>query len=104
MRTTVTLDPDVERLVRDVMRRTGKSFKETVNQGIRRGLGVQGEEEPPFSVQARPMGLRAGIDTRSFNKLVDEMEIDSFAVEEAPGAERSASGDSTAGAPREQPG
>jgi len=30
MRTTVTLDPDVERLVRDVMRERGLSFKQAL--------------------------------------------------------------------------
>ena len=36
MRTTVTLDPDVERLVRDVMRERGLSFKQALNEALRR--------------------------------------------------------------------
>ena len=31
MRTTVTLDPDVERLLREAMHRSRLSFKETLN-------------------------------------------------------------------------
>ena len=38
MRTTVTLDPDVERLLRDVMRERAISFKEALNEAARVGL------------------------------------------------------------------
>ena len=38
MRTTVTLDPDVETLVRDVMRERGVSFKQALNEALGRGL------------------------------------------------------------------
>ena len=39
MRTTVTLDPDVERLIRDAMRQRAISFKEALNEAARIGLG-----------------------------------------------------------------
>ncbi|MGD0013758.1 MAG: antitoxin [Bryobacteraceae bacterium] len=38
MRTTVTLDPDVERLIRDSMRERGIAFKEALNEAARAGL------------------------------------------------------------------
>lgn len=38
MRTTVTLDPDVERLIKDSMRERGISFKEALNDAARTGL------------------------------------------------------------------
>jgi hypothetical protein len=38
MRTTVTLDPDVESLLRTSMRERGISFKEALNQAARLGL------------------------------------------------------------------
>ena len=38
MRTTVTLDPDVERLLRTAMRERGVSFKQALNDAARRGL------------------------------------------------------------------
>ena len=41
MRTTVTLDPDVERLVKDAMRERGLSFKQALNEALRRGLAAQ---------------------------------------------------------------
>lgn len=37
MRTTVTLDPDTEQLIRRRMRERGMSFKEAVNDAIRSG-------------------------------------------------------------------
>jgi hypothetical protein len=38
VRTTVTLDPDVEKLLRIAMRERGISFKEALNVAIRAGL------------------------------------------------------------------
>lgn len=37
MRTTVTLDPDTEQLIRRRMRERGMSFKEALNDAIRSG-------------------------------------------------------------------
>ncbi|MBS0400307.1 MAG: antitoxin [Proteobacteria bacterium] len=45
MRTTVTLDSDVERLLRKQVRKTGASFKLVLNNAIRAGL--RGNKEPP---------------------------------------------------------
>jgi hypothetical protein len=80
MRTTVTLEKDVERMLRDAMHRSRKSFKETLNAGLRAGLGgelVQ-RKGKRFVIKARPMGLRAGIDAAGFNKLADDLEVDVF--------------------------
>jgi len=38
MRTTVTLDPDVERMLRTAMRERGISFKQALNDAVRTGL------------------------------------------------------------------
>ncbi len=80
MRTTVTLDKDVERLVRDAMHRSRKSFKAALNDGLRAGLGARRAlvASAPFIVKARALGLRAGIDPTGFNKLADDLEIDAF--------------------------
>lgn len=40
MRTTITLDPDTEALVRKHMRERGVSFKVAVNDAIRAGLAA----------------------------------------------------------------
>lgn len=39
MRTTLTLDPDVESLIQRAMRQKGITFKQAVNEAIRAGLG-----------------------------------------------------------------
>jgi hypothetical protein len=41
VRTTVTLDPDVERLIRDAMRERAISFKEALNEAARIGLSAK---------------------------------------------------------------
>ena len=80
MRTTVTLDEDVERLLREAMHRSRSGFKETLNAAIRTGLGRKspGTKRPPFVIQARPMGLRPGLDPAGLNKLADEFEVEAF--------------------------
>lgn len=41
MRTTITLDADVEALIRNVMKERGISFKEALNFAVRAGLTTQ---------------------------------------------------------------
>jgi hypothetical protein len=79
-RTTVTLDSDVDRLLRDAMQKRRLNFKEALNQSLRRGLTeLLGEPDArPFVVDARPMGLRPGIDPARLNQLHDELEADGF--------------------------
>lgn len=80
MRTTVTLDKDVERMLRDAMHRSRKSFKEALNEAVRAGLGTKSGsvKTKKFVVKARSLGLRTGIDTASFNRLADELEVEAF--------------------------
>lgn len=56
MRTTVTLEPDAEALIRRLMRERDLSFKEAVNLAIRRGLASD-EETPAFSTPTRDLGV-----------------------------------------------
>ena len=80
MRTTVTLDPEAERLLKDAMRRHGQSFKQALNQAVVRGLaGLDaGADEVPFEVQAASMGLRSGQDPVALNRLNDDLEAEAF--------------------------
>ncbi len=80
MRTTVTLVPEVEVLLRNAMKRSGQSFKEVLNQAIVKGLANERVEpdEEPFVVAARPMGLRPGFDAGRLNALADDLEADAF--------------------------
>ena len=80
MRTTLTLEKDVERMLREAMHESRKSFKETLNAAVRAGLGGKpGKTKAArFVVKARPLGLRLGIDPAGFNKLADDLEVDGF--------------------------
>ncbi len=57
MRTTVTLDPDVEALLRKVMKKRGLSFKAALNQAIRDGLAHPvPKSSRPFELKTYRMG------------------------------------------------
>ena len=51
MRTTVTLDPDVERVLRTAMRERGVSFTHALNAAIRAGLMREGSHRKRRFVQ-----------------------------------------------------
>lgn len=60
MRTTVTLDPDVEARLREFARERGISFKDALNNAIRAGLmATRGARE--YRTPSRSLGLRAGV-------------------------------------------
>ncbi len=82
MRTTVTLDRDVERLLREAMHRSRSGFKQTLNAALRSGLGQRttGAAGRPFVIKTRPLGLRPGLDPAGFNQLADELEVDALLV------------------------
>jgi plasmid stability protein len=77
VRTTLTLDEDVAAKLKAEARRTGKSFKETVNAALRRSLSSSHRRpaEPPFRVEARDLGrLRPGLTLDSVPDLVEQAE------------------------------
>lgn len=80
MRTTVTLEPDVARLLSEHARQTRKSFKETLNAAVRSGLGrvTDSSEDREFTIEARPMQIKAGVDGGRFNALLDDLDADAF--------------------------
>ncbi len=90
MRTTVTLDPDVERILKEAMHRSRSSFKKTLNNALRAGLSGRTlvPEPRPFRVRARAMGLRPGFDPAGFNRLADDLQIDAFLLRRQRAAKR----------------
>ncbi len=82
MRTTVTLDPDVEQLLRHATHGSQQNFKAALNDGLRRGLAhlAPAVAAAPFVVDARPMGLRPGLDPSRLHDLADDLEAETFAV------------------------
>ena len=81
MRTTLTLDRDVAERLEQEMRRTGRGLKATVNEAIRRGLGVarKAPRPPCFEVQPHAFGVKPGIDLDRMNQLADELEAEAVA-------------------------
>lgn len=61
MRTTVTLDADVVAALRRATRERGTSFKEVLNDAVRRGLSGEPTARR-YRTPCRDMGLRAGFD------------------------------------------
>jgi hypothetical protein len=79
MRTTLTLDDDVAARLKELAHRRRATFKDTVNEVIRRGLvaqdavGIPGE---PYRVDTFRSPLRPGIDPLRLNQLLDDLEVD----------------------------
>lgn len=76
MRTTLSLDDDVAGRIQQEVRRTGDSFKATVNRLIRLGLTAAGKREKPkpYVVTPRNMGLPPGLSYDSISELLEEVE------------------------------
>ena len=84
MRTTVTLDADVAAKLKELAHRRRASFKETLNDVIRRGLSHQlgaREAAERYVVEPHAGGFRPGIDPNRLNQLLDELEIGDFESE-----------------------
>lgn len=71
MRTTLTLDPDVEALLKKAMRERGIGLKEAVNDGLRAGLG--GGPRVDYSFPTYDMGEPL-IDLTHANRIAADME------------------------------
>ena len=77
MRTTLTLDEDVAAKLQSESRRSGRSFREVVNETLRRGLA-----RPPatranvaFRVTTRDLGeLQPGLALDNVAELLDQVE------------------------------
>jgi len=77
VRTTLTLDEDVAAKLKAEARKTDRSFRETVNQALRRGLAAPRAPEGRrrFAVTARDLGeLRPGISLDNIGELLDRIE------------------------------
>ena len=79
MRTTLTIDDDVAQLLQEEVRRSGDTFKETVNDVLRKGIVAR--RNPPrrknFVVKARPLNLTRfgfGVTTNKVEDLIEALE------------------------------
>lgn len=79
MRTTLTLDEDLAKRLKDLVRESDRSFKEVVNAVVRRGLsaGDPPDESPgPFHVVPKACGFKTGVDPLKLNQIYDDLEIE----------------------------
>lgn len=87
MRTTLTIDEDVGRALKDLSRHAGKSFKTVVNEVLRQGLTSGAKPEArrePFKVESARRGFVPGIDPFKLNQLVDELAVEQFLTQTPP--------------------
>jgi hypothetical protein len=75
MRTTVTLDPDSEALVKRLMRERAMSFKQAVNHAIRAGLAGSTQAGPARTPTFR-MGFEPAIPWDKALRLAADLEDD----------------------------
>ena len=76
MRTTLTLDDDVAAKLAAEARRSGESFKQTVNRLLRFALiaRTRAKAPPPFVVEPKHLGLREGLSYDDVWGLVEQIE------------------------------
>jgi len=79
MRTTLTLDNDLAADITERARLMDQSFKQVVNDTLRRGLSP-GTPPPRVEYQVKPFrtGLRVGVDPLRLNQLNDALEVGAF--------------------------
>ena len=73
MRTTVTLEPDVHKLLQDAAHRSGRPFKQVLNDAVRAGLQHTQETAPPFEPPVFSLG-RAKVDLIKAGALAADLE------------------------------
>ena len=77
MRSTLTIEDDLAGLLKQRSKELGKSFKEVVNQAIRKGL--QADELPVNNstvvTRTHSFGTRPGLKWERLNQLADELEV-----------------------------
>lgn len=76
MRTTLTLDDDVARILKDAVHRERRPFKQVLNDAIRRAFSsvTRTPSIKPYKVKPYHGKLRPGFDPQGFNRLADELE------------------------------
>ena len=73
MRTTLTLDDEAAALVRQTMKRTHRSLKETINEAIKRGLAPSLKAAAPhYSTKPFDAGQLLVRDVRNIGDLLSQ--------------------------------
>jgi hypothetical protein len=78
MRTTIALDDDIAEKLQDIAHRRRESFRQVVNETLRRGLSAQVPRPgrtKVFKADTFESPFRTGIDPLRLNQLVDDLEV-----------------------------
>ncbi len=84
MRTTLTLDDDVVKTIKEEMKSgEGKTFKEAVNDLIRQGRYRKKEQQEarhkkPFKVRAKNLGVYPHINYDKTGELLAKLDVEEF--------------------------
>lgn len=76
MRTTITLEPDIEARLRRLAAERGTSFKSTVNATLRAGLEAELRTGRPYREVARRLGAQPGVDLTKALAVASALEDD----------------------------
>ena len=77
MRTTLTLDDDLAARLRALAKRSGRAFRDVVNETLQRGLArvPASSARTPFRVVTRDLGaLRPGLNLDNIAELIERVE------------------------------
>ncbi len=74
MRTTLTLDDDVVRLVEEAVHRERRPMKQVINDALRSALAPQAKRQEQYRLKPHKSAVRPGFDLAGFNRLADELE------------------------------
>ena len=77
MRTTITLDHDVAQRAKSARARTGKTFKQVINDALRAGLDRLDEapkKGKPYRTKSKKMQLREGLSVDNVGELIAHLE------------------------------
>jgi hypothetical protein len=80
MRTTLTIDPDIEVKAKKAVRMTGMTFKSLINQALRIGLDevLSPKKSRPYLTKGRDLGLRKGLSYDNIHELLAVAEGEDF--------------------------
>ena len=85
MRTTLTIDDDIAERLREQARLHERTFKQVVNDTLRRGLSPDTREipKPQYRIVPNRSALVPGIDPTKLNQINDQLEAEAFGAPSA---------------------
>ena len=82
MRTTLTIDDEIAITLKDMAHRSGRPFKQVVNEALRKGVhALENPEAKPYRLSPASMGdVRPGITLDKALGLAEELEDEAIAM------------------------